>query len=820
MFIANLEEVVDQLKPKLKSYLEKQLGHTISNKAFPCYIHEDSSPSMSINPKTNYTTVHCFGCGQTQDIFAAAATLESLPTSGSDWIEITIPTLAERFNVKIIEGALSEADKERVMLYRLTSDIASLLEFTDEAKEYIAQRSWSDTYVTIGQINPTTLMEELDKRGYNTDWVRESAIPNLYILFGTDKLTFAIEDKNGKPIGFISRNLNDGVLPKYINSSNNAIYHKGSVLFGLSNAIKTRNNTLYIVEGPGDVLAANNKDITNIVGVCGTALTTEHLLSLRANGFTDICLALDWDDAGQNNIKRILQDQSTSLVNITCTVLKAPSDSNIKDLSQFFETNDLQAFEALEKQDMFPWLLEHSDEQGERLALKMLPAIAIEPSAVKRDRLARDLAHHTSVSLNAILDDVNELRNGRAEERNRRTLASLKKYNDLVRESPEDSSAALTQHEIELEEIDKEFNKSPMGPDAQLSRYNSIEHSKLHDPITKRTFIFTKYGKFQEAFSGALPFTEGVLGYVGGKAHHGKTALVTDLTVDVAFSDPDARVIAHYTDDSYIKIAPRYLTAFASMIQGDDPPILTIGMFSNPKAFEFNKLQEALYNDCNNIFRSLLQEGKLTIIDAENGSTLSTLEKYLRYNRKNYPSDKLWVMADNTHNYLDFGHLERTDRMTQISTLQKNFADKYKCMMIATAEYKKGLMGSSKELHLPVDEDLADARALTYRPDFIIHTYNDLKARDDNATIFWVDPKNPTIKHPRIMAIISKNKIAGHVDKLMYDLNKDTICLTEVDVELARREADLVEAMLEQKSIEEQEELPRMGRMKKTNFNM
>ena len=125
-------------------------------------------------------------------------------------------------------------------------------------------------------------------------------------------------------------------------------------------------------------------------------------------------------------------------------------------------------------------------------------------------------------------------------------------------------------------------------------------------------------------------------------------------------------------------------------------------------------------------------------------------------------------------------------RMTMISNQQKNLTAKYKCCMIATAEYRKNMPMDSSKFKLPVDDDLADARALMYRPNVIFHVYNDVHDRKEHAEIFWVDNDNKI--YPRLLLHFTKNKISGFKEKLVLDLNITNIFLSPVSPELARED--------------------------------
>ena len=87
---------------------------------------------------------------------------------------------------------------------------------------------------------------------------------------------------------------------------------------------------------------------------------------------------------------------------------------------------------------------------------------------------------------------------------------------------------------------------------------------------------------------------------------------------------------------------------------------------------------------------------------------------------------------------------------------------------------------------LPVDDDLADARALMYRPNIIFHVYNDLHDRKDHAEIFWKDVDNKI--YPRLLLHFTKNKISGFKEKLVLDLDITNIFLDPIDPETARED--------------------------------
>ena len=115
--------------------------------------------------------------------------------------------------------------------------------------------------------------------------------------------------------------------------------------------------------------------------------------------------------------------------------------------------------------------------------------------------------------------------------------------------------------------------------------------------------------------------------------------------------------------------------------------------------------------------------------------------------------------------------------------------------MIATAEYRKNMPMDHSRFKLPVDDDLADARALMYRPNAIFHVYNDLHDRKEHAEIFWAGEDGKA--YPRLLLHFTKNKISGFKDKLVLDLDPKSVTLQPKNPQTARIETD---AFISQKS--------------------
>jgi replicative DNA helicase len=387
--------------------------------------------------------------------------------------------------------------------------------------------------------------------------------------------------------------------------------------------------------------------------------------------------------------------------------------------------------------------------------------------------------------------DVSAIRSNKFSQKLEKSKTAAEAYMRAVEQDPNNIRAHMASHEQTLELIEKEFKTDSIGINYQIGRFDAIQELRANasENSAAAGFKMDFFSIFAENMNGGMSWASGTLMYVGGRANSGKTATCLMIGTDIALSDDNAIVIIHSTDDSYEQIEPRIKTNIYRMLYPDGPQ-LTIGMVVQPNSTlkDYPPEYTEAFNKANKCFRDLIESERLIIIDSEDGATLSTLERNLRYYRNRHPDRKILMICDNTHNYMDFMNLEQTSRMTSISNQQKNLTIKYHACMIATAEYRKNMPMDHSKLKLPVDDDLADARALMYRPNVILHVYNDMHDRKEHVEIFWKDEDNNM--HPRLLLHFTKNKISGFKDKLVLDLDPKTVSLTPMETNDCLAEAE------------------------------
>jgi DNA primase len=278
-----------------------------------CPFHQEKSPSFNVNSARQI--FHCFGCGVGGNVFSFLMRMEGLSFPDA------VRRLGEKVGIEVEEEAISPTEvrrrEERERLLRINEVAGAfyhqiLLE--DEpgvsGRRYLRQRGYEGETVRAFQLgfapeSRGVLERHLAEKQFSSDDVRQSGLvrPDKqgrghYELF-RNRLLFPIHDLQGKVVAFGGRVLDDS-LPKYINSSETAVYHKGQTLYGLYQARDAMRHSgeALVVEGYFDVLALHRAGFAGAVATCGTALTSDHAKLLKR--YADkVLLIFDEDAAGR-----------------------------------------------------------------------------------------------------------------------------------------------------------------------------------------------------------------------------------------------------------------------------------------------------------------------------------------------------------------------------------------------------------------------------------------------------------------------------------------------------------------------------------------
>jgi DNA primase len=297
-----------------------------------CPFHDERTPSFGIDPTQK--VYHCFGCQASGDVFTFVQETEGVDFKGA------LELLAERYGVELQreeeDPHEAERRKGRERLLELLSRTSTYYERylwesseAESAREYLKGRGLGEAVLREFRVGyaPSAWDRVLmaSRRGgfsvqelYATGLAQRSKQNGQPYDRFRSRIMFPLADIRGRVLGFGARAMRDdrssgiggtaagrGGQPKYLNTSDNDIYHKGLHLYGadLARAHATRAGEVILCEGYTDTIALHQAGMRNSVGLMGTALTAEQVGEL-ARMAQMVLLALDADSAGQEAMLR------------------------------------------------------------------------------------------------------------------------------------------------------------------------------------------------------------------------------------------------------------------------------------------------------------------------------------------------------------------------------------------------------------------------------------------------------------------------------------------------------------------------------------
>ena len=287
-----------------------------------CPFHNEKTPSFWVSPDKQF--YHCFGCGKHGTALGFLMDHDHLA-----FLE-AVEELATRLGLEVPhEGGGGDSATRRVdePLYELMARVARFyaeaLEREPRARDYVAKRgltaetverfaigyapnSWNELLRRFGASDADR--KRLAEAGLIVERERGQAqgSERHYDRF-RDRLMFPIRDARGRVIAFGGRILDSGE-PKYLNSPETALFHKGRELYGLYETRRVRPNLsrLIVVEGYMDTVRLHQSGVDCTVATLGTATTAEHFRRIF-RVVPSVVFAFDGDRAGRAAAWRALQ---------------------------------------------------------------------------------------------------------------------------------------------------------------------------------------------------------------------------------------------------------------------------------------------------------------------------------------------------------------------------------------------------------------------------------------------------------------------------------------------------------------------------------
>ncbi len=308
-----LEEIRDraEIYEFISGYVD--LKRSGSNYMGLCPFHSEKTPSFSVSPSKGI--FKCFGCGEGGDVITFAMKRENLSFTEA------IKFLAEKYNIELKKSKSSinrEEEEKKKRFFEINKEAARLF-FANlrESKAplfYLQKRGLSQKTILkyglgFAKDSWDDLKNHLLNKGYKEEDLIElnllsSSKSKSYDRF-RNRIIFPIINAKGEVIAFGGRVMDDS-KPKYLNSSETPIFHKGSNLFNLNIISKEgKRDKILLVEGYMDVISLYNSGINYSVASLGTSLT-ENQAKIIKRYAKEVYICYDGDLAGINATNRAI----------------------------------------------------------------------------------------------------------------------------------------------------------------------------------------------------------------------------------------------------------------------------------------------------------------------------------------------------------------------------------------------------------------------------------------------------------------------------------------------------------------------------------
>jgi len=381
-----------------------------SNYSARCPFHNEKTPSFTVSARKQF--YYCFGCGASGNAIGFLMQHDNF-----SFIE-AIKQLAQQVGMTVPLDSNDDNHDARQPLYAILQRANQFYQqqlrqhaAADKVKTYLKERGLT------GQIAKTFNLgfappgwDNLQR--HLADISSEQLIAcglliknekgQFYDRF-RDRIIFPIRDRQGRVIGFGGRVMGDDI-PKYLNSPETAIFHKGSELYGLYEALQINRQLeqMLVVEGYMDVIALAQHNITNVVATLGTATTKLNAERLFRQ-VTNVIFCFDGDAAGRTaawraleNILPLLEDE------FTIRFMFLPEGEDPDSLVRKLGRADFQQF-VMQATPLSTFLLNHlskatdldSLEGRSRLAKLATPFLEQIPGEIFRESLIENLAART-----------------------------------------------------------------------------------------------------------------------------------------------------------------------------------------------------------------------------------------------------------------------------------------------------------------------------------------------------------------------------------------------------------------------------------------
>ena len=455
-------------------------------------------------------------------------------------------------------------------------------------------------------------------------------------IFNKDGIIIPIFDDKHRPAGFVTRTTLDITkesVPKFINSLNSDIYHKSEILFNFNNYAK-EDGPLYIVEGYLDSVYLTQMGLKNVVAIGATALTDQHVDMLARNSVKNVFLVLDGDEGGYKGTALAIE-RLAPYKSFNTRIVELPEG---KDPDTYIREHGVESYLALCREALSPfaWTLKHTSFQDDPdvIAQRAIPCIAVEDSAITRNRMIKELVKITGVSGDDIKKDVELARNKEAEG----YIDEVAEVNKVVqiqlnKRKVRDTKSILEDALYKLKGIEKLYNNNVDTRSEYSQRIEEIK-SKITSEQFIKGLIAPGFPKLCDQLDGIPYWTN--LSILGGRPSSGKTMYLIALAIDIIDANPDAAIFFMSIDDTTDLMTLKMLAMKSGLSTS------TIKKYATLEREDKEKIDKAWHwLEANS--------DRLIIADAKMGNSVDAMESHVDWFMRECQDKKRLFFLDNFH---------------------------------------------------------------------------------------------------------------------------------------------------------------------------
>jgi DNA primase len=432
-----------------------------------CPFHNEKTPSFTVSETKQF--YHCFGCGAHGTAIGFLMEYEHL-----DFVD-AIETLAAEYHLEVpredTHDKAGPIKDETQPLYEILEQALTLyqqqLRSSDKAIQYLKQRGLSGEIAKRYKLGyaPGGWSFLLDNLANNPEYINSLKTTGMLVEKSSskhydrfrDRIMFPILDRRGRCIAFGGRIIDDGE-PKYLNSPETPIFHKGYELYGFFEARQAlrKLERIVVVEGYMDVVALAQNGIEYAVASLGTATTRDQIQKLFRS-VSEVIFCFDGDQAGHKAAWRALENTLPIMRDgFEVRFLFLPDgedpDSMVrKEGKAAFESRLINAVPLSEF--LFDKLLKETNIESmdgkARLAKNARPLLATIPDSVFSDLMYIRLAELVGISDEKLKGEQTE-----SEKAQQRSVIHARSGRNIKQNATRDAIALLLQHPELAIEVD------------------------------------------------------------------------------------------------------------------------------------------------------------------------------------------------------------------------------------------------------------------------------------------------------------------------------------------------------------------------------